>query len=353
MPVDKALLESCIAEAAGDDAEMATFLRERYAKNDALAAKFVGGFTRTSDYTQKSQALAAERRTFESQAGQIDSIRKALEAAEAEKNSILRELAGHRVSTAKARELMKVLQEKYQLTDEDLPGMSDLIETAKKGKPVDTTDDLDTRLASFETSLMKKMEERFVGAMTPELGSLANLPLIWNEINREHEELTGKRLTFAEQQEILKAAQAGTDSSMGKGSIYGIWQDKYQIAGDTGLRMAKRDERLKASWASERDAADAAKRSAAALEVVTPTQADLGAGPGISLAFKTKLGPRFETDPSKPAQGAGDGVPSLNVQPGQHVRQSGDRGPSAAQRAAAKFLEQRSGGGGGGGKKVA
>ena len=42
MPVDKALLDSCIAEAAGDDAEMATFLRDRYAKNDALAAKFVG-----------------------------------------------------------------------------------------------------------------------------------------------------------------------------------------------------------------------------------------------------------------------------------------------------------------------
>ena len=71
MPVDQKLLESCILEAAGDDAEMATFLRERYAKNDGLAAKFVGGFTRTADYTQKSQALAAERKQLETQSGTV------------------------------------------------------------------------------------------------------------------------------------------------------------------------------------------------------------------------------------------------------------------------------------------
>ena len=62
--IDKALLESCIAEAAGDDAEMSTFLRERYAKNEALAARFVGGFTRTADYTQKTQALSAKERVW-------------------------------------------------------------------------------------------------------------------------------------------------------------------------------------------------------------------------------------------------------------------------------------------------
>ena len=53
MPVDKQILEQCIAEAAGDDKEMADFLRTRYAANDALAVKFVGGFTRTADYSRK------------------------------------------------------------------------------------------------------------------------------------------------------------------------------------------------------------------------------------------------------------------------------------------------------------
>jgi len=347
MAVDKQLLESCIAEAAGDDKEMTDFLRERYTKNDTLAAKFVGGFTRTADYTRKTQELADQRKTFETEHAQLEHARKALEAADKEKNDVLKELAAHRISTAKARELMKVLQEKYQLTDEDLPGMSDLIETRKTGVPTDNTPDIETRLVAFGEDLMKKMEAKFVNAMTPELGAMANLPLIWGEIQREHEELTGKRLTFAEQQEILKSARDNTDSSMGKGSIYGIWIDKYKIGGEDGLRMKKRDERLKAEWVSDREKAEADERSKKALEVVTPSAPDLGDGPGISAAFKTRFR-TFEMDPNKPATPAGDGVPTLKVEPGQHVRQTGNRGLSGAQRAAQKFLEQRSKTGGGG-----
>ena len=344
MPVDKQILEQCIAEAAGDDKEMADFLRTRYAANDALAVKFVGGFTRTADYSRKTQALADERKQFEGQGAQLETLRKALEAAETEKNGILKELAGQRISTAKARELMKILQDKYSLTDDDLPGMSDLIETRKSGKPVDNTEDLDTRFKAFGDDLMKRMEQKFVTAMTPELGSMASIPLIWGEIDREHEELTGKRLTFAEKQEILKAAQSGSDSSMGKGSIYGIWQDKYSVGGDTGLRMQKRDERLKSEWAAEREKADADKRQKEALEVVTPRQADLGAGANISSAFKTKFR-TFEMDPNKTAVADAGGVPSLAVKPGEHVRQTGDRGPTGAQRAAAKHLEKLATGG--------
>jgi hypothetical protein len=338
MAVDKKMLEQCILEAAGDDAEMATFLRERYAKNDTLAAKFVGGFMRTADYTQKTQELSTQRQQFEAGATELANVRKALEAAEGEKAGIMKELAGHRISTAKARELMKLLQEKYQLTDEDLPGMSDLIETAKKGKPVDTTEDLDTRFKAFGDDLMKRMETRFVTALTPELGAMANLPLIWNEISREHEELTGKRLTFTEQQEILKAARDGNKP------LREVWEEKFNIAGEAGLRMQKRDEKLKQGWTTERETAEAAKRSADALNVVTPVAADLGTGPGISPAFKTRFR-TFEMDPNKAPTPVGDGVPTLNVAPGQHVRQTGDRGPTGAQRAAAKYLEQVSKGG--------
>ena len=348
MGVDKQLLEQCILEAAGDDAEMAAFLRDRYAKNEALAAKFVGGFMRTSDYTQKTQELAGQRKKFETDSGQLttqlEQTRKALEAAELEKNGILKELAGHRISTAKARELMKLLQEKYQLTDEDLPGMSDLIETSKKGKPIDTTPDLDERLKTLKTEIMGEMEQKFVSTLTPELGAMANLPLVWNEISREHEELTGKRLSFTEQTEILKIAR-GENKPLRQ-----VWEEKYQIAGDDGLRMRKRDERLKASWQQEQEAAAAAARSKAALEVVTPTQQDLGSGPGISAAFKTKFR-EFPMDPNQPVVQGKDGVPSVAVQPGQHVRQTGDRGPSAAQRAAQKYLER--GGPAGYGKKSA
>jgi hypothetical protein len=337
MAVDKTLLESCIAEASGDDAEMATFLRDRYSKNDALAAKFVGGYTRTQDYTQKTQKLSEQQKAFEGQTKQLETLRTQLEHAEAEKNKILKDLSERTISVSKARGLMQILRDQYQLTDEDLPGMSDLIETSKKGKVVDSSDDLDARFQKFGEDLVARMEKKFVDSLMPELGSMASLPIIWNDIGREHQELTGKAITFAEQQEILKVARESNRP------LRQVWEEKFQISGDDGLRMKKRDENLRKSWESDREKADADKRSKQALEVVTggERQPDLGTGPGISPAFKTKFR-QFDPDPNKPAVIDNGGIPSLEVKPGQHVRQTGDRGPSGAQRAAQKFLEQRS-----------
>jgi hypothetical protein len=265
----------------------------------------------------------------------METLRKQLETAQVEKEEILRDLAKKRVTVARASELMNILQEKYNLDDNDLPGMSDLIETRKAGTVVDSTPDIDAKLASFGDDLMKRMEQKFVTSLTPELGAMASLPLVWHEIDREHVELTGKPLSFKEKQDILAAARAGTDSSLGKGSIMGIWQDRYQIEGPEGLRMKKRDEGLRKTWEQEREATEAKKRQDEALNIVTPQQRDLGAGPGISAAFKTQF-KQYPQDPNSAE--AAKGIPSLEVQPGQHVRQTGDRGPSGAQRAARKYL---------------
>lgn len=345
MAVDKKVLEECILEAADGDAEMATYLRERYAKDEGKAAKFVGGYMRSSDYTKKTQELSGQRTQFEAQAVQLDTARKALEAAETEKNKIMHDLASHRITVAKAREMAKVLAEKYDLSETDLPGISDLIETAKTGKVVDNTPDLDTRLKTFGDDLMSRMEQKFTSALIPELGSMAALPMIWDEINREHTELTGKSLTFAEKQEILKVAKEGKS-----GGLVQVWEQKYGVTGTDGLRMKQHNENLKKTWEQEREAADAKKRQDEALNVVTPKQTDLGAGPGISGAFKTRFR-TFEMDPNKAPVADNGGVPSLSVAPGQHVRQTGDRGPSGGQRAAQKFLER--GGSAGYAKKTA
>jgi uncharacterized coiled-coil protein SlyX len=347
MAVDKKILEQCIQEASDGDPEMVTFLTERYSKNDALAAKFVGGYTRSDDYTKKTQALAAERQKIGDQSAQLTALRGQLEASEKEKNQILKDLAGHRITVAKARELMTILGEKFDVTEEDLPGMGDLIATAKSGKPVDNTDDIDTRLEARLTDLEGRLEKKFAGAMIPELSAMAALPMIWNEISREHNELTGKALSFSEQQDILKTARAENKP------LKQVWEEKYQVTTGSwgeGLRMQKRDERMKSDWEKERETADAKRRQDEALNVVTPAQREMGEGPGISAAFKTKFR-TFETDPNKPAVADRGGVPTLEVKPGQHVRQdTGNRIP-AAQRAAAKFLEK--GGPGGYGKKVA
>jgi len=342
MPVDKALLDSCIAEAAGDDAEMATFLRDRYAKNDALAAKFVGGFTRTQDYTQKTQALSAKEKEFGTKSAaleqQLAAARTQLAAADAEKNKMMKDLAAGRITVAKAREIGKLLKEKYELTEDDLPGISELIETAKTGKVTDDTPDLETRLTAMRAEITKELEQKFVSSLGSELGAMAKLDVIWPRIMYDHEQLTGKRMTAEEQEEILTAAQRG------EGGIVQVWENKFGIAGDTGLRMKKRDEEMRKSWETDREKKDAEKRSQDALNVVTGNrdQPDLGTGPGVSAAFKTRFR-TFEMDPSKPAVADNGGIPSLEVKPGQHVRQTGDRGPTGAQRAASKFLAGRSG----------
>lgn len=336
MPVDKKILEDCILEAAGDDAEMATYLRDRYSKNDALAAKFVGGYMRNADFTQKSQALADERKTFQSAQTQLTTLRQQLEAAEQEKNKVMRDLAAGDITVAKARKMFEILHSKFELTDDDLPGISEMIATAKTGKVVDKTPDIEERLAALRADITKDLEKKFVESLAPELGSMAALTPIWNDIYRQHRDLTGKDLTLAEQQDILKTAREGNKS------LITAWEEKFGIAGESGLRMQKRDERLKADWAKEREAAEAAERSKKALEVVNgqPKGPELD-GVGISPAFKTNFR-TYETDPQKPATPAGDGVPSLTVLPGQHARQVGRTGPSGGQRAAQKFLEQRS-----------
>jgi hypothetical protein len=224
--------------------------------------------------------------------------------------------------------------------------MSELIETRKQGVPVDNTPDLDTRLAAFKADILKEAENRFAGQMIPELGAMASLPIIWGEIQREHQELTGKSLSYAEQQEILKVAREGKS-----GGLRDVWEAKFNIAGDSGLRMQKRLEAERVKWSEERDKAEADARSKAALEVVTgPKPTDFAdGGVGISSAFKTRF-KQFEMDPEKPAVAAGDGVPTLQVAPGQHVRQAGAGRVPASQRAAQKFLER--GGSAGYGRKA-
>ena len=348
------MLDAAVKQAAGGNGELERMMTEYYTANEAAAVQFVNGFTTTADYTRKNQQLADDRRAFDTEKQQfatekqqLDQVRGALTAAEQEKDKILKELAGHRMSVAKARELMRILQDKYALTDEDLPGMSDLIETRKVGKPVDSTEDVAVRIKEAVELAKKEIRDELTKTLVPELGGMAVLPIVWSEIGREHAELTGKPLSFAEQQEIYKSA-----SSTGK-SLRDVWEDKYQITAGTwgdGLRMQKRDERLKTQWTQEREKAEADARSKAALEQVTPQPADFGAGPGISRAFTTKF-KEYQMDPGQPAVKQGDGVPSLQVLPGQHARRVGSTGPSAAQRAAAKFIER--GGPAGYGKKSA
>lgn len=311
MPVDNATLDRYIADVAGDDQELATTLRERLGRNEKAATNFVGGFLRTQDYTKKTQDLATERGRFEAAQTEYESR---LSQAEQEKDKIMRDLANERITGSRAVALLKTVKEAYGLTDNDLPGIDDVRETAKSGRVVDSTPDLDTRLGSFKAEIMKEI----TNSLIPEISGLAILGPVWNDISYEHEQLFGKRLTKAEQSEIL------ADARKGNKSLESVWQDKYGVS---DKRLEVRDNTNKDKWRQEWNDEQAKKNQEAALRGVTP-DADTTFSDRQSPIFKRSFTPKAEESGTPPAH-LGDAV---------RERTSG------AERAAAKFIErQRSG----------
>jgi hypothetical protein len=218
---------------------------------------------RNRDYTQKSQSLADERRTLE---GQVEQYRTQLEAAETDKAKVLKDLASHKVTVAQAHARLKHIKETYALSDDDIPAFGDLIDTTRSGRPVDSTPDIDQKLAAFKKEITTYLTDKLV----PELGGLAQLDIVWSGIRDEHRELTGKRLTAKEQQELL--AEADKRGRAGRPiSLPALWEEKYEVA---NLRQKHHDGELEKRLRDKWDAEEQAKRSEAALAGVRPVGPD-------------------------------------------------------------------------------
>ena len=320
MPVDQQALNAAIEEASAGDAEIAGWLREKYSKNDTAAAAFVGGFTRTADYTRKTQALSGDKKKYEDQ---IALYQQNLEASEADKAKVMRDLANQKVTVAQANARLQAVKDTYQLGDDDIPPMGDLIDTRKTGKVHDSTADLDERFTAFE----KKFEEKITKTLLPELAGMTDLDIIWANMRDEHHELTGKRLTAAEQRDILKVARDGGRK------LTDVWEEKFAI-GDQRKKVERDgiEKELRAKW----DAEMTAKRSQEAMEGIRP-----GAQDESGLRLSPVLHKQF---PER-------GVDAVEAKPGEHARTPVAL-PSAAQResltgaerAAKAFIERRSAG---------
>lgn len=330
MPIDKQTLKEVLREAAGDDGELYAILEQKLLANDAQATQFISGFMRNRDYTQKSQALAEDRRKLETQHGgevenykaQLEQYRQALEGAETSKQQVLRDLATHKESLQGAYARLKHIKDIYQLTDADIPDYKDLIDTAQKGKPVDSSNDLDERFAKFEKGIKDYLAQKLV----PELGGIAQLDIVWAEIRDEHKELTGKSLTAKESNELL--LEANKRNREGKpASIKQIWEEKYDTA---GLRMKKHDEDLLKTNREKWEAEQIAKRSEEAMAGLRPTAPD-------QQGYRTSniLNHKFKIHEELPA-----GAPKPREAPSANDRSS----LTGAERATRKFLERRANG---------
>lgn len=316
MPVDPQILKAAIDEATGGDAELAGLLTEKFAKNDAAAVAFTGGFTRTADYTKKTQALADEKKKVD---GQLAAYQKQLEDAETEKNKIMKDLANQKVTVAQAQARLQAVKETYQLSDEDIPPTGDLVKTRVGREVVDSTPDIDARLAALETQIVEKITKTLV----PELSGMANLDIVWADISDEHRELIGKRLTAKEKQEILNTAREKNTS------LAAVWEEKYQIPdARKKTERAQWEKEARQKWNDEQQA----KRSAEALEGVRPGAMD-ETGLRTSQILKHSFSERGVM-PAKEEETKVRQMPSAE-----------DRGKlSGAERAAAKYLERRAAG---------
>jgi hypothetical protein len=321
MAVDQQVLSAKIDEVVQGDAELRTLLLEKFAKNDNAAVAFVGGFMRNADYTQKTQSVAGEKKKYEEQ---IALYQQNLEAAETDKTRILKDLANQKVTVAQANARLQSVKETYQLGDDDIPPMGDLIDTRKTGKVHDSTADLDERFSAFE----KKFEERITRQLLPELAGMTDLDIIWANMRDEHYELTGKRLTAPEQRDILKTARDGGRK------LTDVWEEKFDIGGQR--KKVERDSIVKeerAKW----DAELTAKRSQEAMEGIRP-----GAPDETGLRLSPVLHKQFVERGNEPVE----------IKPGEHTRVQTATIPSAVQRegltggerAAKAYLERRAAG---------
>lgn len=330
MPVDKEGLRTAIQEASGGDTEFAKVLEEKLAANDAAATAFIGGFMRNGDYTRKAQALATDRGLLDQERraydGQIAQYKQLLEAAEAEKTTIMRDLASHKVSVATANARLKHLKQHYSLSDDDVPDIPDQIETFQKGRVVDTSADLDRKFADFEKSIEKKLTTYISERLVPELGGMAQLDIVWNDIREEHRDLTGKRLSAKEQQELLneadKRGRAGRPIS-----LKALWEEKYDAS---SLREKHHDDALTKKLRQQWDDEQTAKRSEEALAGIRPGMDRQGLRTSQILEHKFKV--HENTEPQA--------VPKLRETPSAADRQS----LSGAERATKTFLERRAAG---------
>jgi len=326
MPVDKESLKATIREAVGDDGELYALLEQKLLANDDTATKFVGGFMRDRDYRTKTQALASDRQVLADEKrnwdGQIQQYRQLLEAAETDKAKVLRELASHKVSVAQANARLKHIKDTYQLSDDDIPSIPDQIETFQTRRPVDNSTDIDQKLADFEKKITTYLTERLV----PELGGMAQLDIVWSDIRDEHRELTGKRMTAKEAQELLNEAdrrgRAGRPIS-----LKALWEEKYDAP---NLRQKHHDDGLEKELRAKWDAEQQAKISEAALAGVRPGMEQQGLR--TSQIFDHKFKVHEDTQPSS--------APKLRETPSAAERQS----MSGAERAGKRFLERRASG---------
>lgn len=316
MAIDANRVTSLIDELGLQGADKEYFTKV-LTSNESAATQFVGQRERFADYTRSKQALATEKAELERRANeQITGYANQLAEAEGKIQKILKDFETADISRATAEARLQRVKQTYNLTDDDIPAVEIKPAAAPAAQPAI---DIDAKLAEFERKLMARL--------TPDLNAFPQVAAVMDDIADQHQQLTGKRLTLAERQEIIRTSQAENGPTLVK-----AWREKH------GIDKIEQD-RQKASWREEnrREWEDEQKRrnSEEALRQVRSTPD--GQTRHLSPVFR-----EYKTDNDPVRQpGAEPARQSEHVAPVQN-----EPGPrlSGAERAAQRFLERRNAG---------
>ena len=157
--------------------------------------------------------------------------------------------------------------------------------------------------------------------LVPELTGMSELDLVWDDIREEHKELTGKRLTAADQRALLKEArEKGT-------SIKSLWEEKNDVpAMRTKQTETAMESRIRQKIADE----DKERRSKEALEQVGRGREEAPLNERGSQVLRKQ----FKLHEAEPEDVRGAGNEKRVASAADRERMSG------AERAAQKFLEK-------------
>lgn len=240
--MSKQTLEQYVTEVAGDNAEIRGKLLEILGANEDAGKKFISGFEARAESTRRFQSASEEKKKAEQL---LQDYANRLNTAEVQLKKAMTDLASHRITSAKATAIIDSLKEKYQLSDDDIPSLSEIRQTEQSGKvPKGAADvDIDAKLTEFKTNFMKEFQSKLM----PELTAMGRLGAIWVEIADDHRELTGKRLTQAEKDAIFKHA---TEKGM---PLSDAWEELHNIrATRTTRHEADLEKKFREKWEKER-----------------------------------------------------------------------------------------------------
>jgi len=318
MAVDQALLQQLVDEIPFQKADDKTYFLNSLKSDEAAATQFVGQRLRHVDYTKKTTDLAGERQTLAQKANeQVRSYAQELAAAQQKIKDAMLQLETEQISATKARAILARVKSTYNLSDEDIPKIDgDGVVKPTPAAAGLTEAKVQEMMTSFQNDLLKKLAP---------INSFPMIPVLINEMQAEHQQLTGQRLPEAKIREFMAKSSQENGPSLKQ-----AWEEEFKIA---DLRKQAERKEWETEYKTKFEDEQKKLASEAALR---------GVKRGPDGQFKS-LSPVIGRKYNEHVDSTNKDMVDNRIAQQAHDQVSGPK-PSGAERAAAKWIERREAG---------